>query len=172
MSIKSSTKKYWHFDNFSIVLGSLSIAGSVWLGFTFVKNLPAVTIANSRYENYNQECSVFLGKAANAGTTEVAKEEVAKAVNWLLENYSAKSFEYRNLKANLEYLEQQPKHSLLTSTSKELINQSSNALEEEELKKLYKSPPLLSFILALTSLLLLGVVAIRHGIILHELLDN
>lgn len=141
----STKNKYSYFNNFSIILGVLSIAGAVWLGYTCVQNIPAVTIANSRYSNYNQECSIFLDRAANAGTTKVAKEEVAKAVNWLLKNYSAKSFEYRNLKANLEYLEQQPKHSLLSYASKELINQSNNALEKKELKKLFEFSSLLSF---------------------------
>lgn len=70
-------------------------------GYYIYQNTPLAINADKEYEQYTRECNKFLMRAGTAGTTGVATGELKKAVSWLKDNYSNESFEYRDLKSNL-----------------------------------------------------------------------
>lgn len=115
----------------------VNIASIILLGNELANIDQSISDTNSAYKNYDvyiQECDIFLERAGNAGTSGVAEKELAKAVKWLEDNYSTQAFEYKNLKANLNYLKKQPENLLLPIIIKNTINSSKNVIKNEELK--------------------------------------
>lgn len=82
----------------------MGVAIVVGAGWNLYRNVNLGLNADEKYDQYTQECDKFLVTAGTAGTTGLAKEELEKAVSWLKDNYSNESFEYRDLKSNLNYL--------------------------------------------------------------------
>ncbi len=75
----------------------------------------------------NSEDCLF--NARNAGTTDLAKTELAKGIALLQQsNYSATSFEFRDLNANLIYLQAQPDNTVLPLGIKNAIEKDSNTI--------------------------------------------
>ena len=97
--------KYISYTKFAKRL--LAIGATFLIGYHLYQNIPPAILANKNYNMYKLKCEVSLKRASNAGTTGVATEELAKAVNWLESKSLTQSFEYKDLKANLDYLEQQ-----------------------------------------------------------------
>lgn len=94
----------------------------------------SISIANSDYESY-QECGIFLERAGKAGTTGVAEKELVKAVSCLEANYSTQSFEYKDLKGNLNYLQKQPEDLVIPIVIKESIKQNTNTIKTQILNQ-------------------------------------
>ena len=59
------------------------------------------------YQNYVENAQPFLRNASNAGTNNVAGEELEKAWVWVEKNYPQDSFEYLELRADLAFLKRQ-----------------------------------------------------------------
>lgn len=141
---KSEAENYSYKKAASFLLG---IAAVTVFGYGLYQS---VSVAKSDYESYDkffQECGIFLERAAKAGTTGVAEEELATAVNCLSANYSTQSFEYKNLKGSLNYLEKQTKDLVLPILIKESINQSTNAIKSEKLNQRDESDSILKAII-------------------------
>lgn len=156
MNIKSVT------DNFSapifvaIVVG---IASTITLGYELKQNIPIAISAVEKYNQYTQKGSVFLNRAGTAGTIGIAKPELVRAVSFLETNRSTQSFEYRDLKANLNYLKSQPDNSLMPAVIKESINKNAVTIEREQTQKMNAALGSL-FNLKITGSAILLIVAI------------
>lgn len=105
------------------------------MGYGLYQSVPAAINAYNSYDKYTQECKIFLERAGSAGTTGVAEEELAKAVNWLKVNYSTQSFEYKDLQANLNYLQKQPEDSVLSVVIRDSIKQNTNVIKNVQSKE-------------------------------------
>ena len=136
---------------------TLIITGVAAYGFGCYKAVPTLTKANAEYENYAENCQVFLSRAKSAGTTGIARSELDKGLSWLKQNYPQDSFEYRDLKADELYLQSQSQNSPLPASIKDSIHNSSSLIDSIELKKIDK--------------LLLGVTPILLWPLLIFLLD-
>lgn len=162
MNIKSMA------DNFSapifvaIVIG---IASTITLGYGLKQNIPIAISAVEKYNQYSQKGSVFLNRAGTAGTTGIARPELVRAVSFLETNRLTQSFEYKDLKANLNYLESQPDNSLMPAVVKDSINKNAVTIESEQTKKLNAALGCL-FNLQITGSAITLVIAI--GIIKQE----
>ncbi len=124
-----------------VIVISLNIAFIVLCGYGVYQCGKSIVNDVEGYNKYNQECKTFLEKAGYAGTIGVAQDELEVAVNCLKTNYSTQNFEYKDLRANLEYLKKQPKDLLVPTAIKDSVNQNSIAIEttikKEETKKLF-----------------------------------
>lgn len=124
-----------NFSNKKAASVLLGIAGATLLGYSLYQSVPLAINAYKSYDKYTQECGVFLERAGKAGTTGVAEEELERVVNWLSVNYSTESFEYKDLKNNLNYLKKQPEDLVLPVVIKDSINQNTTAIRSEQIKK-------------------------------------
>lgn len=114
---------------------TLNIILVVSCGYGLYQGKKSIDNDSRKYNQYSQECKIFLEKAAYAGTIGVAQDELKVAVNWLKVNYSTQAFEYKDLKANLDYLKKQPKDLLVPVTIKDSIKQNSVFIEREKNKE-------------------------------------
>lgn len=119
MNIEGTKNKLIHFA-VSVLLG---VIGGVFLIFTLYKGVPLIN---------NNEYRTFLERAENAATTGVAQEEISGAVAWLEDNRAINSFDYRNLQGISDYLQEQPKQSIVPTEIKSSIDQSIHAIESKE----------------------------------------
>ena len=133
-------------------------------GYQLYQNIPPAIRAEKDYDNYKTECEIFLNRASKAGTTGVASAELARGVDWLNSHYSNQSFEYRDLKANLDYLQKQPGNLVMPVTITDSISSNLENIKEKQLKLLDNGRPgmggladlvIFSFVLILICLLIL-----------------
>lgn len=133
MNIKSVT------DNFSapiFVAILIGVASTITLGYELKQNIPIAISAVEKYNQYTQECNVFLNRAGTAGTTGIAKPELLRAVSFLETNLLIQSFEYEDLQANLNYLKSQPDNSLMPAVVKDSINKNTVTIESKQTQKM------------------------------------
>lgn len=162
MNIKSRADSFSYPKAVAIVI---AIASTITLGYGIKQNVPLAINAVEKYNQYTQECSIFLERAGTAGTTGIAEPELVKAVSFLETNRLTQSFEYKDLKANLAYLRSQPDNSLMPTVIKDSINSNTVAITDGENKKLLQSlGSLLSYQITISAILL----AISVGIIRQE----
>lgn len=162
MNIKSTANSFSYPKAVAIVI---AIASTITLGYGLKQNVPLAVNALQKYDQYTQKCSIFLKRAGTAGTTGVAEPELVKAVSFLETNHLTQSFEYKDLKANLDYLKNQPDNSLMPTVIKDSIKNNTVAIEKEENKKWQQSLGSL-FSLGITGSAILLVISV--GIIRQE----
>lgn len=124
----------------SFLFKGLTVASVALLGLGMYESVTMVVRGESGYENYTVNCQVFLGRAGSAGTIGIAQGELARALRWLEVNYPQSSFEYRDLKANLVYLQNQQPSSVVPASIKDSIRKNAeliNGTEEQKLSKSY-----------------------------------
>ena len=112
----------------------LAIGVTFLIGYQLHQNIPPAIRADKDYNNYKIKCEIPLERASKAGTTGVAKEQLAKGVNWLESKSITQSFEYKDLKANLDYLEQQAGNLAMPVTITGSINSNLGNIKEKQLK--------------------------------------
>ncbi len=112
----------------------LAVSVTFIIGYQLSQNIPPAIRADKYYNDYKIKCEIFLERASKAGTTGVAKEELAKGVNWLESKSITQSFEYKDLKANLDYLEQQPRNLAMPITITDSISSNLGNIKEKQLK--------------------------------------
>ena len=112
----------------------LAMGATFLVGYQLYQNIPPAIRADKNYDIYKIKCEVFLERASQAGTTGVAKEELAKAVNWLESNSSTQDFEYRDLRANLDYLDGQPEDLAMPVSITGSISSNLENIEKKQLK--------------------------------------
>ena len=86
----------------------LLVGVTLLFGYKLYQDLPSAIRADQNYDIYKKGCEIFLERASKAGTTKVASVELTKGVDWLESNSLTQKFEYKDLKANLDYLNGQP----------------------------------------------------------------
>jgi len=91
--------------------------------------------SDAAHQNYVKNCQVLLQNAALSGTIDTSRPELEKAENWLKVNYDQNSFEYKDLRADLNYLRQQPPNSILPVSIVNSIQHSSQLISETEAQK-------------------------------------
>ncbi len=91
--------------------------------------------SDAAHQNYVKNCQVLLENAALSGTIDTSRSELEKAENWLKVNYDRDSFEYKDLRADLNYLRQQPPNSILPVSIVNSIQHSSQLINETEAQK-------------------------------------
>lgn len=100
-----------------VVLGtiiSVSCVGFVVWGYEFHQRVHQLKQVQTKYNDYISNCQVYLQNSTNAGTTSLAREELAKALPWLKNNSEdGFAFEYQAVKVNVEYLNTLPPHDLV-----------------------------------------------------------
>jgi hypothetical protein len=111
---------------------TLNIAFIVLCGYGFSQGMKSIDSDDEKYNKYNQDCKIFLERAGYAGTIGVAQDELEVAVTWMKTNYSTQAFEYKDLKANLDYLKKQPKEGVVPIAIKDSIKQNSITLEKRK----------------------------------------
>ena len=141
---------------------TLNITSIVLCGYGLYQGIKSINNDSEKYNKYNQECKIFLEKAGYAGTIGVAQNELEVAVNWLKINYSTLAFEYKDLKANLDYLKKQPKDLLVPMAIKDSIKQNSIFIG-----KVRETPAQVSAfkqisIVFMASLLILGIITLTQ----------
>ena len=112
----------------------LGIGVTFLIGYPFYQTIFPAIHADKNYDIYKKGCEVFLERASNAGTTGVATENLVKGVNWLKSNSSTQRMEYKNLKANLDYLGGQPRNLAMPVTITNSISSNLKNLKEKQLK--------------------------------------
>lgn len=133
----------------------IAIASTITLGYGIKQNVPLAINALQRYDQYTQKCSMFLKRAGTAGTIGIAEPELGKAVSFLETNHLTQSFEYEDLKANLDYLTSQPDSSLMPTVIRDSISKNTIAIEKEENKKWQQSlGSLFSYQITISAILL------------------
>jgi hypothetical protein len=139
---------------------TLNIAFIVLCGYGFYQGMKSINSDEEKHNKYTQECKIFLERAGYAGTIGVAQDELEVAVTWMRTNYSTQTFEYKDLKANLDYLKQQPKEGVVPIAIKDSIKQNSITLGKEKFKKIsaQKSAIKGMFMVITGTLLVLGVL--------------
>ncbi len=163
-SIKSVKNNFSHQKAAAVLLCIATLFGESY--YTYQNTSLAIN-ADKKYERYTRECNKFLIRAGTAGTTGIATGELKKAVSYLKDNYSNESFEYRDLKSNLNYLAKQPKDLLVPIAIKESINHNTQVINKEEIEKRESGQPLLRLfhiLLAITIIVLL-LILIDIGIL-------
>lgn len=124
--------KYFSYTKFASYL--LAVGATFLVGYPLYQNIPPAIRADKDYNIYKIKCEIFLERASNAGTTGVAAEELAKGVNWLKSNSSTRSFEYKDLKRNLDYLQKQPENTLMPITITGSISYNLGNFKEKQLQ--------------------------------------
>lgn len=99
-------------------------------GFVIYQALMPTIKVDAEGNKYDNNCKVFLERAKSAGTAGIAKEELGKALRWLQKNYDQNSFEYRDLKGDMTYLEEQKPSSYIPNSIKESILKSSDLVND------------------------------------------
>lgn len=100
---------------------------------------------------YTFECKTFRENASKAGTAKIAAAELTKAINCLETNQLTQSFEYEDLKANLDYLKKQPNDLIvLPDAIRNSIKQSSENIEYRKNKPISKKAYVLWFAIVFT----------------------
>jgi len=145
----------------TFVVKTLIITGIAVYGFGCYQSMTTLTKANAEYEKYAENCQVFLSRAKSAGTTGIARSELDKGLAWLKQNYPQDSFEYRDLKANEVYLQSQNQNTLLPTSIKDSIDNSSNLIDSRELGK-FESAQWGAIIIVLSPLLLLTLLLVLY----------
>jgi len=153
----------------TFVVKTLIITGIAVYGFGCYKAVPTSIKAGTEYDQYTNNCQVFLSRAKSAGTTGIARSELDKGLAWLKQNYPQDSFEYRDLKADEVYLESQNQNTPLPTSIKDSIDNSSNLVDSRELGKFESAQwgaimIVLSPLLLLTLLLVLYFLALLLGV--------
>ncbi len=129
----------------------------VVLGFAIVGsfNQALLLVPSKQDEKLLTDSEMFLGNADNAGTTGLAKIELAKGIALLQQsNYSASSFEFRDLKANLIYLKAQPDNTLLPLGIKYAIEKDLDAIVDSV--KVNQDSPQVNLWILIIGVLILG----------------
>jgi hypothetical protein len=157
------------FFSYSKMARYLLVPGAALLiGHQLFQNVPPAIRAEKDYKIYATKCETFLERASQAGTTGVASDELARGINWLEVNYSTESFEYRDLKGNLDYLEKQPENLAIPVTIRDSIKSNTENIRKEQLKLRDEGRPGLGsltdfimfiFVLPLICLLILILIA-------------
>lgn len=124
--------KYFSFSDFAWRI--IPISATLIVGYQLYQNIPLVISADENYNIYKKECEIFLERASKAGTTGVASVELARGVNWLESKSLTQSFEYKDLKANLDYLQKQPGNLAMPVTITGSISSNLENIEEKQLK--------------------------------------
>ena len=119
----------------------LAIGATLFVGYQLYQNIPPAIHASKDYDRYKIECEIFLERASKAGTTKIASVELTKGVSWLESKSLTQSFEYKDLKNNLDYLKKQPENIAMPVTIRDSINFNLANLKEEQLKLRYKGRP-------------------------------
>ena len=109
---------------------TLNITFIVLCGYGLCQGIKSIINDGEKYNKFNQGCKIFLEKAGYAGNIGVAREELQVAVTWLKTNYSTQAFEYKDLKANLDYLKKQPQDSFVPMAIKDSIKQNSTFIRK------------------------------------------
>lgn len=95
---------------------------------------------------YAYECKNYGENASQAGTVEIASAELIKAVDCLGANHLTQSFEYEDLKANLDYTKKQPdKLIVLPDAIRNSIKQSSEHIKYRKNEPINKKTYILWF---------------------------
>ncbi len=92
------------------------------------------TEGDAFYQNYVDECQVFLERTEAAGDAITTQEQLIKATMWLDNNYPANSFEYKEIKKDLNYL-QQHRSSLVPENIGHSISYSHKLIDKFENEK-------------------------------------
>ena len=139
---------------------TLNVAFIVLCGYGFYQGVKSTNSDDEKYNKYSQECKIFLERAGHAGTIGVAQNELEVAVTWMKTNYSTQAFEYKDLKANLDYLKKQPKEEVVPIVIKDSIKQNSITLGQEKFREISAQNSAIKrmFVLMIGSLLTLGVL--------------
>jgi len=140
---------------------TLIITGVAAYGFGCYQSMTTLTKANAEYDQYTNNCQVFLSRAKSAGTTGIARAELDKGLSSLKQNYPQDSFEYRDLKADEVYLESQNQNSPLPTSIKDSIDNSRNLIDSRELGK-FESAQWGAIIIVLSPLLLLTLLLVLY----------
>ena len=112
----------------------LLIGVTLLFGHQLYQNIPPAIRADRNYDLYKIKCEIFLERASNAGTTGVASDELAKGVNWLESNSFTQSFEYKDLKGNLDYLQNQPRNIAMPINITRSISSDLKNIREKQLR--------------------------------------
>lgn len=139
---------------------TLNIAFIFLCGYGFHQGMKSINSDDEKYNKYTQECKIFLERAGYAGTIGVAQDELEVAVTWMKTNYSTQAFEYKDLKANLDYLKKQPKKGVVPIAIKDSIKQNSITLETEKFREISTQNSAIKhmFMVVIGALLVLGVL--------------
>ncbi|PSB26103.1 hypothetical protein [Chlorogloea sp. CCALA 695] len=112
----------------------LAIGTTLFVGYQLYQNIPPAIHASKDYDRYKTECEIFLERASKAGTTKIASVELTKGISWLESKSLTQSFEYRDLKSNLDYLKKQPENVAMPVTIKDSINYNLEDIREKQRK--------------------------------------
>ncbi len=128
-NIKTKSLSYPKIARYLVVAGA-----ALLVGHQLYQKIPPAIRADKNYDNYQNNCEIFIERASKAGTTGIARIELARGVNWLEANYSVESFEYRDLKENLDYLKKQPENTIMPGAITGSISSDIEKIKENQLK--------------------------------------
>lgn len=148
---------------------TIAVGGIALWGIGFYKGEQQAARGQTVYNEYENNFQVHVERASTAGTVAVATEELAQAMPWLEENYSQDSFEYRNLKAGLQYLQKQKPELLVPDSIQNSIQQTNKTIEQTQLVKLGNSSSLSILLIAFTVFTILLISAVVALLNLGEL---
>ncbi len=152
---KSRSINFSSKETYTVLLGIVSAS---LLGYALYQTVPAAIEGYENYNRYTKECEIFLQRAGNAGTTAVAQEQLAKAVSWLEAHNSTQTFEYKDLKNNLDYLKEQPRNILTPTAIKDSLVYSIDSIQKKELEKRFNSSSGLQLIITLIMIILTSLM--------------
>ncbi len=124
--------KYFYFSKFAWCI--IPVGTALLIGYQLYQNIPLAISADKNYNVYEKGCEIFLERASLAGTTGVARVELAKGVNWLESKSLVQDFEYKDLKANLDYLQEQPGNLAMPVTITKSISSNFEKIKQEQIK--------------------------------------
>lgn len=115
----------------SVAIVAVVASVGFWV-FKLYEGYKIGTKSDAVHQDYVNNCQVILHNAASAGTVGVSLSELEKAENWLKINYNQNSFEYKDLKGDVDYLKQQRSTSIIPTSIVKSIEHSSQLIDETE----------------------------------------
>ena len=112
----------------------LAIGATLFVGYQLYQNIPPAIHASKDYDRYKIECEIFLERASKAGTTKIASVELTKGVSWLESKSLTQSFEYKDLKNNLDYLKKQLENIAMPVTISDSISSNFQIIKNKQIK--------------------------------------
>lgn len=155
---KLEDKQSEFFTQVARTLASLTSAGVIIFVFPSVE--PPAIIGGIKYA---LECKTFGENASKAGTAKIAAVELTKAINCLETNQLTQSFEYEDLKANLDYLKKQSNDLIiLPDAIRDSIKQSSENVSARKNEPISKKTYILWFAIVFIVIRIMLEVALEY----------
>lgn len=144
----------------------IAVGGIALWGFGIYKGVEQAHIGQVVYDEYEKNCQIHLQRAGSAGTAAPARAELSLAMPWLESHYAIDSFEKRELKASLQYLQLQEPALVVPSSINNSIRQNSLTIDDVQLAMVHDSGSLLFLMLILplfVALILAGLYFMEFG---------